>query len=264
MRFLRLVSLHASLLTLAAAGAATAQDRDEADGWRVTVSPYVWATSLDGHVKLAGRRAPVDVPFSDAFKHLESIAMGDIEVRKGRWAGFVDYQYARTNEGMSLMGLPSELGTRSTTVAGGLAYRLVDSPLGGRTVFGDPRSFRVRPIVGARWSKLRADLNTPLGATSKGVEWTDMLVGLRVEADATDRWTLRGQVDAGGLDGNNRSSRSWQALATYHTPLAGGAVAVNLGYRLLEQNYQQNDFTGQRFDWSVTRHGPIVGLSLTY
>ena len=164
----------------------------------------------------------------------------------------------------TLLGVPAELRTRATTVSGGLMYRLVDDPLGGRTVFGDQRSFRVEPIVGARWSKLRADLSTPLGATSKGADWTDLLLGLRVEADATDRWTLRGQVDIGGLGDSDRNSRSWQALAVYRTPLAGGAVSVNLGYRLLEQIYQQDDFTGQSFDWNVSRHGPVIGLSLTY
>lgn len=265
MDFSRLASFSATLLTItAAAGTAAAQSEINNDRWRVTVSPYVWATSLDGHVTLAGRRAPVDVPFSDAFEHLEAAVMGDIEVRKGRWGGFVDYQYARTNEAVSLLGVPAEMGTRATTLSGGLLYRLVDDPLGGRTVFGDQRSFRVEPIVGARWSKLRADLNTPLGATSKGADWTDLLLGLRVEADATDRWTLRGQVDVGGLGDSDRNSRSWQALAVYRTPLAGGAVSVNLGYRLLEQTYQQDDFTGQSFDWNVSRHGPVIGLSLKY
>ncbi|KAK0329062.1 hypothetical protein LTR94_038292, partial [Friedmanniomyces endolithicus] len=68
--------------------------------------------------------------------------MGDVEVRKGRWGAFVDYQYAKTHEGVSLMGVPAELGTRSTTVSGGVLFRLIDDPVGGRTAFGDARSFR--------------------------------------------------------------------------------------------------------------------------
>lgn len=262
MKFLRPSALILGMATMASTGSVQAQSG--ADRWRVTVSPYVWATSLDGNVTLAGRYAPVDVPFSDAFEHLEAAVMGDVEVRKGRWGGFVDYQYARTHEGVSLAGLPAELGTRATTVSGGLLYRLVDIPLSGRTTFGDQRSFRVEPIAGARWSKLRAELDTPLGATSKGADWTDLLLGLRVEADATEHWTLRGQVDAGGLGDSDRRSRSWQVLASYRTPAAGGAVSFNLGYRLLEQNYQQDDFTGRNFNWNVSRHGPVIGLSLTY
>lgn len=256
---------HVLGLLLALSGGASAFAQPSAgEPWRVTVSPYVWATSLDGNVRLAGHKAPVDVSASDAFDQLESVVMGDIEVRRGRWAGFVDYQYARTNEGVSLMGVPAELGTRSTTVSAGVLYRLVDDPLGGRTAFGDMRSFRVEPLVGARWSKLRADLNTPLGATQKGAEWTDLLLGLRIEGDVSEHWTLRAQAEAGGLGDDDRHSLSWQALASYRTPLAGGAVSINAGYRLLHQNYEQDDFTGQRFDWKVTRHGPVLGLSLTY
>lgn len=268
MTFLRPASLLSGLATAALiaglAGAATAQTSVD-DRWSVTVSPYVWATSLDGNVTMAGHKAPVDVSASDAFDQLESLVMGDVEVRRGRWAGFVDYQYSKTNEGVALMGVPAELGTRSTTVSGGVLYRLVDDPLGGRTAFGDVRSFRVEPLVGARWSKLRADLNTPLGAVQKGAEWTDLLLGLRVEGDVSEHWTLRAQAEAGGL-GDDRHSLSWQALASYRTPLGGGggAVSVNAGYRLLYQNYEQDDFTGQRFDWKVTRHGPVLGLSLTY
>lgn len=250
-----------ALIACAYAGSATAQNTDQ---WRVTVSPYVWATSLDGNITLAGHRAPVDVPFSDAFDQLESVVMGDVEVRKGRWGGYVDYQYAKTAEDVSLLGIPANLGTRTTTLSGGLLYRLIDDPLGGRTAFGDLRSLRVEPIVGARWSKVQADLATPLGAARKGAEWTDLMLGLRVEGDVTDRWTLRTQVDAGGLGDNDRNSVSWQALASYRTPLGDGAVSVNAGYRLLQQNYEQDDFTGQRFDWKVSRHGPVLGLSLTY
>ncbi len=193
-----------ALIACAYAGSATAQNTDQ---WRVTVSPYVWATSLDGNITLAGHRAPVDVPFSDAFDQLESVVMGDVEVRKGRWGGYVDYQYAKTAEDVSLLGIPANLGTRTTTLSGGLLYRLIDDPLGG---------------------------------------------------------TLRTQVDAGGLGDNDRNSVSWQALASYRTPLGDGAVSVNAGYRLLQQNYEQDDFTGQRFDWKVSRHGPVLGLSLTY
>lgn len=264
MKFVRPASLLLGLTAVACASAASAGAAAEAGEWRVTISPYVWATSLDGHVTLGGQKATVDVPFSDAFEQLESVLMGDIEARNNRWGAFVDYQYAKTSEGVSLMGLPVQFGTRTTTVTGGVMFRLIDDPLGGRTASGDLRSLRVEPIVGARWSKLRADLATPLGATQKGAEWTDLLLGLRVEGDVSQHWTLRAQVDAGGLGDDDRHSLSWQALASYRTPLGGGAVAVNAGYRLLHQAYDQDDFTGQRFDWKVSRHGPVLGLSLTY
>lgn len=258
------VSLLLGLVVVGMAGSADAQSATDSDPWRITVNPYVWATSLDGHVTLGGQKATVEVPFADAFEQLESVLMGDVELRNNRWGAFVDYQYAKTSEGLSLMGVPAQFGTRTTTVTGGGMYRLIDDPLGGRTAFGDPRSFRVEPIVGARWSRLRADLATPLGSVQKGAEWTDLLLGLRVEGDVSHRWTLRAQVDAGGLGDADRHSLSWQALASYRTPLGGGAVAVNAGYRLLHQAYEQDDFTGQRFDWKVSRHGPVLGLSLTY
>lgn len=264
MKLLPSVSLLVGLASVGFAGAAGAQTAAGAGDWRVTVSPYVWATSLDGRVALAGHKAPVDVPFSDAFEQLDSVVMGDVEVRHDCWGVFADYQYARTSESVSLMGVPAQFGTRATTVTGGVIFRVIDDPLGGRTAFGDPRSFRAEPIIGARWSKLRADLETPLGATQKGAEWTDLLLGLRVEGDVSRRWVLRAQVDAGGLGGDNRHSLSWQALASYRNPVGGGAVAVNAGYRLLHQVYEQDDFTGQRFDWKVSRHGPVLGLSLTY
>ncbi len=84
MTFLRPASLLSGLATAAlAAGlaaAATAQTRAD-DRWSVTVSPYVWATSLDGNVAMAGHKAPVDVSASDAFDQLESVVMGEVEVR---------------------------------------------------------------------------------------------------------------------------------------------------------------------------------------
>ena len=52
MTFLRPASLFLGLAGLAVAGSASAQAGAD-DQWRVTVSPYVWATSLDGNVTLA-------------------------------------------------------------------------------------------------------------------------------------------------------------------------------------------------------------------
>jgi hypothetical protein len=52
------------------------------DQWVITVAPYLWATSMDGHATVGGTKADVDVPFKDVLKDLSFGAMMLVDVEK--------------------------------------------------------------------------------------------------------------------------------------------------------------------------------------
>ena len=248
-----------SLLALTTASCARAEDE-----WSLTVRPYVWAGSHDGNATLAGLRTHVDVPFSDVFDHLDFAALGEVEVRRGRWGLYLDGQYVKTSQDEQLLSQELGLGIVKAGAMGGVFYRIYDSPQGGDTVTGEPRRFVVEPMVGVRWTKLKANVEVLGFSTSKKADWTEPFVGVRSSLDLTDRWNLSGQADVGGFDIDNKRSANAQAYVGYRTRLLSRPAMLRAGYRVLYQSYETGDFTGQTFRWDVTQQGPVIGLSMGF
>ncbi|WP_292036389.1 MULTISPECIES: hypothetical protein [unclassified Brevundimonas] len=255
--------ISAAVLCLGASSAAAQalSDRD----WTVTVSPYVWAKTMQGRVQGAGLSTPVHVPFSEAFEKVEGVFMGEVAVDGPRWGAYVDYQGTDSRDERIALGLPIEADIRLRSLTGAVYYVAHEEELGGRTVHGAPRLLRIRPLAGARWSRTRADLAVPgLIEVGKQAEWTDVIVGLRTDADLNDRWKLTGHLDVGGFDPGERFSLNAQATLGYRTTVLTRPVLLRVGYAVLFQEYEQGDFTGDRFVWNMTGHGPMAGFSITF
>ncbi len=138
--------------------------------------------------------------------------------------------------------------------------------MGGQTIFGEPRTWRVEPTIGVRWTKLstKLDIDSLGFSTKKKTEWTDPFVGLRMQADLTDRWTLSGETDTGGLDTSSKKTWNAQGYLGYRMYLADHPTIIRVGYRVLAQNYRTTDFTGNKFKYDVTQRGPVLGLSMRF
>lgn len=233
------------------------------DGWSVTVSPYVWMAELDGDASLAGFDTKVDIPFSETFENLDFGLLGEVEIRKGRWGLYFDGQYSKTSQEQRL--LQQELGleiTKSHAIVA-VTYRIHDQSLGGDTVFGEPRRATIDPMVGARWSRLKAQVSILTLTAEKKAEWTEPLAGVRASADLTDRWIVSGQINMSGFEPKKVTADA-QVMVGYRVRPFGQPTTLRAGYRAVHQDYETGDFTGQKFKWDVLQHGPVVGLSLQF
>ena len=257
----RSTAANAGALILLCAAATSAQAEE---GWSLTISPYVWASSLDGKAALAGQRTHVDIPFSEALEHLDLAALGEVEIMRGRWGLYLDGQYVKTSQDEELLSQELALGITKVNAMAGVFYRIYDSPQGGDTVTGQPRRFVVEPMVGARWTKLKANVEVLGFSTSKKADWTEPFVGVRSSLDLTDRWNLSGEADVGGFDIDDRRSANAQAFVGYRMHLLSRPAMLRAGYRVLYQSYETGDFTGQTFRWDVTQQGPVIGLSMGF
>lgn len=85
-----------------------------------------------------------------------------------------------------------------------------------------------------------------------------------MQADLTDRWTLSGEADAGGLDTSAKQTYNAQAYLGYRTYVFEHPTLVRVGYRVLAQDYRTRDFTGNTFKYDVTQRGPVIGLSMRF
>lgn len=233
--------------------------------WAIIVSPYAWAASLKGDGSLAGFDTDVDVPFSDILHHLDFVLMGNIEVTNGQWGVYADAQHVRTSQDEELLSHNIGIEIRTTSIAAGAFFKAYETQLGGDTVFGRPRTVSIEPTAGLRWTRLEADVSAFGLSAAKSADWTDPFVGLRLNADLTDRWNLFAESDIGGFGIGSRLSLNAQAYLGYRTMMLGRPTIMRFGYRALYQDYANDDFTGvNKFRWNVTQHGPAIGLSMRF
>lgn len=234
------------------------------DNWKIIVSPYVWGASLKGKSALGGFSTDVNIPFSEIFDNLDLAAMGTIEVIKGPLGFFIDGQYVSTTQDEDLFNNELALNVKTTTISGGVFYRVFEHELGGQTIFNEAKSFTVEPTVGVRWTKIKADLSIDRFSITKKVEWTDPFIGVRLKTDLDERWNLAGEADIGGFSVGSKLSVNAQAYLGYRTFLFDRPTNLRIGYRVLSQDYEGDDFMGQTFKWDVVQHGPVLGLSMRF
>lgn len=234
--------------------------------WRVLVSPFAWAPSMSGQATLGGVSTHVDVPFSETLNNLRSVFMGNLDVTNRSLGFYVDGVHADTHESHRVLGQKAGLNITQTTIAAGVYYLAYERALGGTTIFGDPRAWRVEPTAGVRWTRLASKLEIDsIGfATRKKAQWSDPFVGVRMLTDLDERWTASGEVDVGGFDSATKSSYSAQGYLGYRTHLFQYPTTLRAGYRVLSQKYQTHDFTGNTFKYDVTQRGPAIGLSVRF
>jgi hypothetical protein len=229
------------------------------DRWTVTVAPYLWAASMDGHAAVGGIKADVDVPFSDLLKDLSGGLMLAVDVQKDRFGIGVNGLFARVSSDTDVG--PIEIDT--TSDAGQLAvapyYRLVEWRYRVSSS-GQPLYLVVAPEAGFRYTYLRTELEIRRGRTVDSSEsWVDPLIGSRIGLDLTDHWTIAGEANVGGFGVGSDFTWNAQAFVGYQTTLFGRPTTFGLGYRALYQDYHHNDF-----EWDVTMHGPILGTAIRF
>lgn len=231
--------------------------------WHVIFSPYVWGASLNGTAGLYGHTTDVDVPFSETLKNLDLSVMGNIEITNGVVGAFFDGQYTKTSQDEDLRDHTLGLDIKSTTLTGGVYYRIFEQSLEGNTVFGKQRVFAIEPTLGIRWTQLEATLSTGPYVLKRKSNWTDPFIGARVFYDINDRWNIFAEADVGGFGAGTRISANGQAYLGYRTFVFDVPTTLRVGYRVLYQDYR-NDDTASKFKYDVTQHGPVVGLSMQF
>lgn len=227
--------------------------------WSLTVTPYMWAASLNGDAGVRGLHGRVDVPFRETLKELQFGAMGAVELRRGNFGAYVNAEYNKVASDKHISRLTLGVGMKSYLFAAGVYYRVYEAELGGNTVFGTPRVFAIEPTVGARWTRLSSKLRVGGFGVSGSESWLDPFVGTRVLYDLTDRWNLALESDVGGFGAGSRLTFNGQAAFGYRTTVAGLPTTLRAGYRVLHQDYREGGF-----QWKVTQHGPIVGASIQF
>jgi opacity protein-like surface antigen len=245
-------------------GGAVQSAAAEQNGWNFEVTPYLFASGLNGTAGARGIQADVDASFSDIWDNLDIGLMGLFLAQKGPWSLTLDGVYFKVADQASKtvtgpFGQVSVKGALDvsasvTVLQPSLWYRVLDDrttvDLGG----------------GLRYTRLGLDLDVKI-STDPGIvfpgggvsfsgsdNWIDAVVGASVIHPISDRWSLMGYADLGG----GGSSLTYQVLAGANWTL-DDRLTAKAGYRYVYWDYEDDGVV-----WDISASGPYLGLGIAF
>jgi hypothetical protein len=242
------------------------------------ITPYLWATGIDGPVGVRERTADVDITFRDILDNLKGAFMMPAELWYGRLGLGAELIWTKVSDGeatpgplftdaeldvsqfiadisprIRIVGTDGRRVSRATSTSNGNNGNNGSSNKGSR--------FTLDGLVGIRYWSLNNTLTlTPGLLPAVKVEldesWGDPYVGARAFLYLSDRWGLQVRGDVGGFDVGSKFA--WQALGVVSYRI-GSWGTVRLGYRQLDVDYEI-DSTGFLYDVGIG--GVLLGLTL--
>ncbi len=268
--------LLAALLTTSARAA-----DDSGDGqWHFTVTPYIWAPTINASLQysvhtLPSRIAPagglgalnVTAGPNKYLEHLNAAALVYGEIRKGDWAISTDVIYMHVSgQGTSLITITGPRGNVQVPINVGSTARLSTvfwtlelshSILRTKTVtaegFVGGRLANADTSVGWDFSLGSQNLLPRSGSAAKNASLTDAIIGLRgrQRLGESSRWYLTEYIDAGA--GGSQLTWQWLAGLAYGSP----SRSLIIGTRQL--SYE----TGGSLQ-NLRLEGPFIGYTFRF
>ncbi len=208
--------------------------------WKYQVTPYLWAASLDGTTKVAGREIDFNTDFGDLISYVDAGVAARFDARSDRWGYFLDGFFIKLSADSDRQIGAIKVTNDQKIVEAGLSYVL---------------SEQFDLIVGGRYQKIDQGLSLPvIGNLNGGDSWVDGFIGAIWQPVNTDKWTLklRGDIGTGdsdsvwqvGIGGGYRFNQTWSMLVAYR--------------------YLSTDFESNQFKWDVDQSGLGLGLGIRW
>jgi len=246
-RTIRLLAAFATFATLVAGALSPARVSAEelSDDWKFRGSIYFWMPDITGTANLPGNNtAPIDLPFNTLWDTLKMGGMGNIEVQKGRWGGFLDAIYLDLGAAPSttvqrmIDGVPvpatitlnTNIDLKGVISTFAASYRLQAEPASSFDVFAGARYLWLDLTLNYA---LSVDFGPFVGPTrtgsrkASGTTW-DAVVGVKGRQAFGDNreWFVPYYADVGG----GQSKLTYQAAAGIGYSFPWGEVVATWRY----------------------------------
>lgn len=229
----------------------------QAEEWRYSFTPYVWATDLDTTAGNEQASANSVIDFDDLLSIADAAWMSMQEARYGNWSVMSDIVYMKISEGASGNG-------HLDFVAANLDARLEQANVdlfAGYTPDNSNTTF----FAGVRYLYLKAEADLsittplPIGSLAKSgsrdEDWIDPIVGVRHIARFSDNLGATVQLDAGGGLDSEFSAVGTATLDYYLNP----DTRIRAGYR-----YARIDKDDDELLFDQTADGALVGIAIGF
>lgn len=214
----RIAAIISIMLIASAPSSASAQQWD----WKLT--PYLWATGLDGSVSIGPVSADTSLSFSDVVDILRGAGLVRLEAQKNRHGFYGDIAYFRLKEedARDTVGGSLELKMDALVLESAYFYRLNETyalEFGGRYLDIETT---LRPAL--------------LPSVTRTSDFTDVIVGFRADFDINQKWDVlfRGNVGGGGTD------YSAGLQIDFRRAFSNGNT-LDIGFRALDIDYADGE-----------------------
>lgn len=261
----------------------------ESKEFQLTFAPFIWLCGVDGTTGIGGVNLDVDADFVDIWNESDSLfgLMGALDIEYKRFVLQVTGSYTQVETSNS------RGRARSGALGGGVSTAVsanVEAQTGFYEVMGgyrfvehawgksDENSITLDGFVGGRLTDMQLQQEVTADATitlpdgrvleagrsrtmSDNQGWFEPFVGMRSQIGFGEHWALVFRGDVGGFDVDG-DQFAWQALGAvgYRWPQeGGGSIDVFAGYRVLSQDYTNDDYV-----WSAMTLGPILGAQFVW
>ena len=234
------VAVLVSTLPAAATEPDSAAAAASSDGWRYSVSPYVWVATIAGDFGADGAQGSTETDYSFwALENLKGYWAVHFDARASRWGWFADALHVEYGDEFTRPNLTTSLGVAGEIYEVGGLYGLRDD-------------FGFAVLAGLRRVDLKVSVALTPGPDGDAREsFTDPYVGVEWSHPLAEHW----YVEARGDYGSGSARSQVQALAKFAYRFSGRLEAFG-GYRYLKVDFESS---GELLN--LTAAGPGFGFS---
>jgi hypothetical protein len=226
---------------------------------QVIVTPYLWLPGVDATTKTPLAHEPQinsSVSAVDVLQHLNEVPfMGSAEIRDGPISFYGDMLHVGLGTGITTRDIFFSGGNATLTMNTGTAlllYHVIDEPVQSLDAGGGFRSWGFSANLSLNGRLL------PSASVTRSGGWGDPLIALRYHRELGQGFGVTAYGDVGGFGVG--AHVDWQLMGTIDYTLKPW-VALHLGYRSLNFNYQSAD---SHLGFDVNMNGPLLAASFRF
>lgn len=228
--------------------------------WSFVVAPYLMAPTITGEAGTGWLPSTkFDVSPSTIFDDLKFGGMGHLEaVYDNRFSAVLDVAYMDLGRDVTFPAVGGSVSASFKQTIGELmfGYRFYRTPQAWAEAYAGGRVWynEVGVTASVPGNSFRTDLTEA---------WIDPVIGLRGQVHLSDKWSLYGSGNVGGFDFGFASDFTWglQGGVGYHF---NDHVALNLQYKAIGVDFNNNKQGVDRFTYDTITHGPLMGVAISF
>lgn len=243
-----------SLITAAAAfvmayGVHAKAGDDFTKGWTFEFTPYLWAAGIDGDVSVRGRKANINMDFSDLVKHVD--IGGDFLgiARKGRFVMWTQFDYMGLDNKDLGGALPSDSRLQTTM--------LLFEAAAGYQFNGPFAGSKIDTMLGLRYGSFENKLSIQGAQAKQTRDLVDPMIVVLPRIPIYYDWLAFTMTLAVGGGGDSEFIYELQPQLEFQF---SKNFLARVGYRQLHYKFEGKEDS----DFDADLQGFIVGLGVTF
>ena len=220
------------------------------DPWHFLVAPYLWGSSINGHVTIDNHTVDTNIPFSQIFDDLKFGGQIHLEAGYGPWTAMVDPTYLNLEQNIAVGPYTADFRSQLALVDMGMYYQLWSLP----ATQASSQSVSLEAFGGARYFFLDNTISLPpYGSFDNNTNTISPIVGGRVKYDCTSKlhFWVRGDIGGFHIDGMNST---WSTTAGVSYTVIR-FMDLGLAYKVLQLDYARPSFA-----MNTLLYGPMIGI----